>query len=38
VIERIDGVPAEESPFYESFRAAAFVRDYRGLIADPARR
>ena len=30
-------VPAAESPFLEAFGEAGFVRDYRSLIADPAR-
>jgi len=36
-IDEIDGRPALESPHLEAFLAAGFVRDYRGLIADPDR-
>jgi hypothetical protein len=35
VLDRIDGVDARESPHLGLFRAAGFVPDYRGLIADP---
>jgi ATP-dependent Lhr-like helicase len=35
-LDRIDGVDARESPQLGLFLGAGFVRDYRGLIADPA--
>ena len=32
VIEKIDGRSAQESPHAETFRAAGFGNDYRGLM------
>mgnify|MGYP002622694927 CR=1 FL=1 len=32
VIEKIDGLPVDESPLAPAFRAAGFVTDYRGLV------
>jgi len=34
-IETIDGHPATESALLPAFLAAGFVRDHRGLVADP---
>jgi hypothetical protein len=45
VIEKIDGIAADQSPLLERFRGAGYALDYRGLIdllppggAAPARR
>ncbi len=35
LIERIDGVPAPESPHVAALKAAGFIADYRGLMPDP---
>jgi ATP-dependent Lhr-like helicase len=32
VVERVDGVPAVDSPLLESFSAAGYALDYRGLV------
>jgi non-ribosomal peptide synthetase component F len=34
-IEKIDDLPATESPHLPAFLSAGFVRDYRGRVADP---
>jgi ATP-dependent Lhr-like helicase len=36
VVEKIDGIPVEESPHYELIRSCGFARDYRGLISAAA--
>lgn len=33
VVERVDGVPVQESPLASALRAAGFVSDYRGMTA-----
>ena len=32
VIEKIDGLPATESPLLDRFKAAGYALDYRGLV------